>query len=613
MVATRAVLPALDASDKVELSAACSLGGPIDPRWADATVASYDDVVNSDDVDAVYVPLPNGMHLEWVQKAAEAGKHVLCEKPLASTSAEAQRMVEICEANGVQLAEAWMTPFDPRWAEVIRLARAGTVGEVHTITTAFTFTIGPEATSNYRWDPEQGGGALLDVGIYCLGPAIELWGADPVRIDATMIRHPSGVDARMKIELEWPGNRRLHATVSFIDDEQQLLHVEGSTGTLTLPDNAHTGGTNASLIEVQPNEAPSWTVTVEPGDPYRRMLEQFATSLTSAEPWPRPPSDAVGLLELLERIAERASEIAPRHETINLHPVDGSLALHLVHWDPVADRTAEASASAPGIPWLMVHGLASNARLWDGVAELLALAGHPVVAVDLRGHGQSSTPAGSFDVASVAEDLSLLLSALGWDQAAVAGQSWGGNVVLELAALHPEQVDTLVCVDGGTIRLAERWPQWDDCREALAPPPLAGMPLSQIQSWIADSAADWPESGRQGTLHNFELQLDADGTETIAPWLAFDDHLTVLQGLWEHDPVSRYADVAAPTVLIGAVGTNEPADDPDKFAAISAAADAIPTARAVWFAPAHHDVHAQMPGEVAALLRDAITLNDFFE
>lgn len=292
--------------------------------------------------------------------------------------------------------------------------------------------------------------------------------------------------------------------------------------------------------------------------------------------------------------------MTPRHE---MHPLPSGVELHAVHWDPPGspeDRT-------PLRPWLLVHGLASNARLWDGVAAHLASLGHEVVAIDQRGHGRSSKPDEGYDMPTVADDLRLLIDRLGWDRPAVAGQSWGGNVVLELADRHPDLVSTIACVDGGFIDLGTRFPDWEDAAAALAPPRLAGTPLDRIRTWLETSAGDWPESGRLGTLANFEVRDDG----TIAPWLTFDRHLLVLRGLWEHEPSTRYPRIRVPTLLVVA-DTGDVTWTHSKEEAVDAALAALPSGRAEWFRPAHHDVHAQHPVEVGDLLHRASTDPTFF-
>lgn len=286
--------------------------------------------------------------------------------------------------------------------------------------------------------------------------------------------------------------------------------------------------------------------------------------------------------------------IEPRHIW---HDLTDS-RLHAVHWDPPA-------ATQP--PCLLVHGLASNARLWDGVGWRLAELGHPTVAIDQRGHGQSSKPDSDYEMATVADELSELILQLGWEQPLVAGQSWGANVVLELGYRHPEATRAIACVDGGFIELQDRFPVWEDAAEMMAPPRLAGTSFTKMQQWMASSNPDWPEEGRQGQLANFEVLGDG----TVTPWLTFERHLQVLRGLWEHRPSTRYTSIDTPLLMIPA-NTGDVAWTASKRAAVDAAVQALPHGRVEWFSPAHHDVHAQHPAEVADLLHRAATKADFF-
>jgi pimeloyl-ACP methyl ester carboxylesterase len=261
-------------------------------------------------------------------------------------------------------------------------------------------------------------------------------------------------------------------------------------------------------------------------------------------------------------------------------------------------------------PWVLTHGLASNKHLWDGVARRLAELGHAVVTVDQRGHGQSSKPDDGYDIDTCADDMADLLEHLGgrWhfhEEPAVAGQSWGGNVVLEMAHRHPHAASLICCVDGGFIDLGSRYRKWADAEQALAPPALLGTPVAQIEQWIDEVAADWPAEGRSATMANFEVRPDG----TIAPWLSFEHHLMVLRGLWEHNPFASMPHVSTPTLIIAA----EDADPIwSKAEPVARSIDLLPTARAEWFRPAHHDVHAQKPDAVADLLHLSVTQVDFF-
>jgi pimeloyl-ACP methyl ester carboxylesterase len=270
-----------------------------------------------------------------------------------------------------------------------------------------------------------------------------------------------------------------------------------------------------------------------------------------------------------------------------------------------ADRWPAASgpvgASPAGTTFLLVHGLASNARLWDGVAQALTAVGHQVVTVDLRGHGRSSKPDDGYDVPNVANDLAWLIARLGLDRPIAAGQSWGGNVVLELAARHPAALGGLALIDGGWIELSKTFPELADCLTALAPPRLAGRPLAEVEGWIRSAHADWPETGIQGTLANFEVRPDG----TIAPWLTFDRHLLVLRGLWEHHPSARYSSLDVPALLVPADEGRADSSE-GKRRAVEAAAAAIRVVRTRWLG-GDHDLHAQHPLEVAALLHEMTT------
>ena len=249
------------------------------------------------------------------------------------------------------------------------------------------------------------------------------------------------------------------------------------------------------------------------------------------------------------------------------------------------------------VPFLLVHGLASNARMWDGVAAVLAAAGHPVVAVDQRGHGQSSKPDGGYDFDTIVADLVALIASLGWVRPVVVGQSWGGNVVIEFGATHPHLAGAIAAVDGGFIELGDRFSTWDECREVLAPPRLIGTPVATMERWIREGHSSWPETGIVGSMANFEVRDDG----TIAPWLTFDRHMMILEALYAHRPSQRYSQLAVPTLLIPA-DTGDVAWTHDKRAAVDAALALLSDGDVRWFSPAHHDIHAQHPVELAEVL-----------
>ncbi len=269
--------------------------------------------------------------------------------------------------------------------------------------------------------------------------------------------------------------------------------------------------------------------------------------------------------------------------------------LRVLEWAAAGDAGAD-----PG--FLLVHGLASNARLWTGLAEELAGAGHRAVAVDLRGHGASSAPDDGYDFATVTSDLVAVIGAVELVRPVVVGQSWGGNIVLELGRRHPGEVAGVVCVDGGVIELARAFPDWDTCRAALTPPPLAGMPYADIERAIRSHHPDWPEAGIQGTLANFDLRADG----TITPHLTLDRHLTILRHLWEHHPSRTFGEIGVPVLLLPVEDAHGTDRTGRKRSAVDQAVASIPTAHAHWFT-GDHDVHAQSPGAVAEVILGAVS------
>lgn len=224
-----------------------------------------------------------------------------------------------------------------------------------------------------------------------------------------------------------------------------------------------------------------------------------------------------------------------------------------------------------------------------------------MAAVDLRGHGLSDKPDGGYDFATMGTDLESVLDALGWPRAVLAGQSTGGNLVVNVGAANPARVAGVAGIDGGVIDLQRRWPAWDDCRRVLAPPPLAGTPAATIEESLRRSYPDWTDAGVATTLANFEILADG----TVRPWLSLERHLLVLRALWEHRPAEDLGRIEAPVLLVVA-------DSGDDWAAskrvdVDAAVAALPSAVVQWLSPADHDVHVQQPAVVADLVHATFT------
>ena len=255
-----------------------------------------------------------------------------------------------------------------------------------------------------------------------------------------------------------------------------------------------------------------------------------------------------------------------------------------------------------GTAFLLVHGLSSNARLWDVVAAHLAEAGHPTYAVDLRSHGESSSPADGYDTATAAADLAVMCEQLGLNRSVVAGQSWGGNVVVRLAARRPDLVGALALVDGGWIDMST-FGTWAAAETALRPPDIDGRPTSEIRGYLVREHEDWSLDAIEATLAN--LRVGPNGTVTRR--LPIEQHMKIVRSMWDDPPWPDYPLIRVPVLLMPAVA--EPAQAGDaaarRWGAVERAASALANARVRPYPGADHDLHAQHPAEVAA---DLLTL-----
>jgi len=208
-----------------------------------------------------------------------------------------------------------------------------------------------------------------------------------------------------------------------------------------------------------------------------------------------------------------------------------------------------------GRDFLLVHGLASNARTWDLVAAKMSEAGHHVVAVDQRGHGLSDKPETGYGFDDVCTDLTALIDAMSLRTPVVCGQSWGGNVVLELAARWPEVMSGLVMVDGGFIDLSGApGVTWEQIAVDLKPPPLAGTPRVQMMERMRGFHAGWNEEQLEMQMANFETMEDG----AIRPWLTLDRHMQIVRALWDQKPSQLYERVVTPTLIAVAPAPDSP-------------------------------------------------------
>jgi len=282
-----AVNPAIQASKNGELVAVASRDEARAREFAaqggiPIVYGSYEQLLADDGIDAVYIPLPNSMHREWTIRAAEAGKHVLCEKPLALSEAECREMSDAADANGVKLMEAFMYRFHPRSELMIDMMRNGHVGELRMIQSVFTFRL--RSPDNIRLDPGLGGGSLMDVGCYCVNLSRTAAGCEPVEAQAVAVPSPSGVDEMMTGTLRFPNDLLASFQCGLNTKRREAYELGGTEACLRVAD-AFLPGDDDVVIEEYRDGAEPVVHPVSGVDEYRLMVEHFADcALTGAEP-----------------------------------------------------------------------------------------------------------------------------------------------------------------------------------------------------------------------------------------------------------------------------------------------------------------------------------------
>jgi predicted dehydrogenase len=313
-IAVQKVIPAIRRSERGEVVALAS-------RDADRAAAaaaelgierhhgSYDDLLADDDVDAVYIPLPNHLHAEWTLRAAAAGKHVLCEKPLALDTAEATGMIDACRQAGVTLMEAFMYRLHPLWSRVHELVTGGSIGELQAIQAFFSYrNVDP---TNIRNIPAYGGGALMDIGCYPINVARWMFGAEPTGVVGAVRIDPAfGTDVLSSAVLDFDG-RHASFTCSTQIEPDQRVHLVGTEGRLlveipfNIPPDRPTHIVRAEGGD--PPVAPGLEViTIAAADPYAVQADAFAAAILDGAPVPIPSEDAIGNLAVIERILQSA-------------------------------------------------------------------------------------------------------------------------------------------------------------------------------------------------------------------------------------------------------------------------------------------------------------------
>jgi predicted dehydrogenase len=309
-IATRRVIPAIQASrlGRVVAVASRELGraAEVAARFeVDRAYEGYEAILADPRVEAVYLALPNHLHPVWTIRAAQAGKHILCEKPLAPSAADASPAIAACEAAGVFLMEAAMYRFHPRMQRLRELVATGMLGSPRLIHAAYTFTMA--APDDYRRRLEMGGGALLDVGYYSVSIARWLAGVEPCAALAWAEREaPDAIDWQLAGVLRFPGGLAASVQCSFGATPYEVVEVVGTDGVACVLRGSRASGSDPIELRWQQGSGAEITETFM-ADQYAEMVEHFSRCVLTGEPPRYSARDAEANLRALDALARAAA------------------------------------------------------------------------------------------------------------------------------------------------------------------------------------------------------------------------------------------------------------------------------------------------------------------
>lgn len=260
---------------------------------------SYEELLKDPTIEAVYIPLPNHLHVEWICRAADQGKHVLCEKPLALDAKEAEKALAYTQKKQVRLMEAFMYRFHPQWQHIREVVRCGELGDIRFIHIAYAYT--NKDPNNIRNKLEAGGGALLDIGCYAASACRFIAGKEPNQVISLVQRDPEfKIDSFSSGILDF-GSCRGVFTVNTQAFPTQRVEVVGTNGKLAVEIPFNMYGDVPARVDITTSIGQR-TVFPGPAEQYRIMFEAFSKSLREGKPVPTPPEDGVANMKVLDAL-----------------------------------------------------------------------------------------------------------------------------------------------------------------------------------------------------------------------------------------------------------------------------------------------------------------------
>lgn len=264
---------------------------------------SYEELLADESIEAVYIPLPNHMHAEWIKKAADTGKHILCEKPIALSANEAQEGISYAEGKGVKVMEAFMYRFHPQWQHALELIRMREIGNVQLVQVFFGYS--NSDAGNIRNQSDKGGGALYDIGCYAVSASRFLLQAEPRRVLSLVTEDDDfKTDVLSSGTLDF-GGARAQFTVGTQTFPYQRVDIHGSSGVISIEIPFNTPADVAAKVTVNTSVG-TREVQLGPVDQYIVEFEAFARAIREDTPVPTPSSDAVNNMRVLDALFESA-------------------------------------------------------------------------------------------------------------------------------------------------------------------------------------------------------------------------------------------------------------------------------------------------------------------
>lgn len=321
LIAQHHVIPALLSAERCAVIAIASrsleTATSVATRFGIARAyGSYEELLADPEVDAVYLPLPNDLHGPWTKKAADAGKHVLCEKPITLTSEEALAVGAHCADHNVLVMEAFMYRFHPAWIAVRELVTDGSIGRVTDVGIWFSFR--STRAGDYRLDSKAGGGALYDVGCYAVNVSRMLLGDDPLRVHgAARVDPESGVDMTFSGILEY-ADALATFTCSMEQEPQHSVTIHGTGGWISIADPFNCPPDVATTVTIgtggdhHPRASTVETLRIPPANQYGLQATALADAILEGHPSPLPIEDSVANIRLLERLFSVAGIELPK-------------------------------------------------------------------------------------------------------------------------------------------------------------------------------------------------------------------------------------------------------------------------------------------------------------